>query len=199
MLFSSKLHNLGVKTSWSSKWRVLLTHYVSSSAAFKWQLHKTPPKTSSQQGDISEFLVRLLCGPEFSMLQTPAERETASDCLHKGTEGFLALFLSSFVSFPLSSQGLLSLGLSDSCTFASQFLSRQLFRFLSKTRRLGGLQWTSFSFRVNLIAHTEHFLYCPWLLFFFFTFSALKSLASKRIFLSALAAGKNHLCHNFIF
>lgn len=65
-------------------------------------------------------MARLLWWP-----QTRAVGEAASYCLYKGTEGFLVLLPSSFVSFPFLSQGLLSLGLSDSCTFASQFLSHQ--------------------------------------------------------------------------
>lgn len=62
MFFSAKLHNLSIKTTWNTKWWPFLSHHVSLSVAFKWWLHKTPARPSSQQGNSSDVPERFWLG-----------------------------------------------------------------------------------------------------------------------------------------
>lgn len=134
MLFPCKLHNPDVKTTWSYQWWLLLTHYLSSAVAFKWQHNKIPLKASGQHDRSSDVSKRFLLGcfdSQNSACLRPWQKGRLQTT-EKGTEAFLVLLLSSFVSFLFSSWGILSLGPSGYCTFASQFLSHQFFCFLEQ-------------------------------------------------------------------
>lgn len=194
MLFPCKLHNPDVTTTWSYQWLLLLTHYVAM--AFKWQHHKIPLKGNGQQDRSSDVSKRFCWAALTARIQHASDPGRKGDCkrLHKGIEAFLVLLLTSFVSFLLSSWGLLSLGPSDCCTFASQFFSHQFFlifrvKHRDQVARRCFVHCSEYLFPSGLtLLHTLKFS-CILLGFFVFYFLYTENLASKCIFLSTLAAG----------